>query len=280
MKTSSLYKTRAGEQAVQMIYETALKHWPVPCETRTIPSRHGETFVVASGDAASPALILLHGAGGNSSMWAQDVGEYSQHFRVYAVDLLGEAGKSSANRPDWEGPAFAEWLEDVFTGLNIEKATLVGISQGAWTALKFAVAMPDRVERLVLMAPGGIMPDRTSFILRVILWKLMGASGIRRMVNALLGDQVMPQDAQNDIVSTLSQFQARLGLLPRFTDEELRRLTMPVILIGGAKDIMRDMTKIETRLRLFVPHLKVKIIPGAGHILLNTRECVMEFLMR
>src|SRR5664279_2083899 len=136
MNTTILYKTADGEKAVMAIYDNALKNWPVPCETRTVPTRCGETFVATSGNALSPAMILLHGAGGNSAMWAGDVSAYSNHYRVYAVDLPGEAGKSAANRPAWDSAAFAEWLEEVLNELEVGQVTLVGISQGAWTALK------------------------------------------------------------------------------------------------------------------------------------------------
>jgi pimeloyl-ACP methyl ester carboxylesterase len=280
MSTSSLYKMREGEQAVMALYEDALKNWPVPCETRMIPTRHGETFVIASGDVFSPVMILLHGAGGNSAMWAGDAANYSRHFRVYAIDLPGEAGKSTINRPEWNGPAFAEWLEDVLNKLEVEQATLVGISQGAWTALKFAVAAPHRVERLVLMAPGGIVPDRLSFIVRAIGFMMLGKWGMKRLVNGLFGDQAVPQEVKDNVLVTLSQFKARIGVLPIFSDEELQRLAMPTLLLGGTKDVMRDLGKIEARLHAHVPHLTVKMIAGGGHALLNTGECVMNFLMQ
>lgn len=280
MNTATLYKTVAGEQAVMATYDTALKNWPVAYQTQCISTRHGDTFVIASGDVLSPALILLHGAGGNSTMWAGDVSDYSRHYRVYAVDLPGEAGKSAANRPAWDSPAFAEWLEDVFDGLKVEHATLVGISQGAWTALKFAVVRPDRVDKLVLLAPGGIVPDRPSFLIRAVGLMMLGQWGIRRMVNALFADQPVPDGVVDIVLQTTTQFKPRIGVLPIFSDDELRRLTMPVLLLGGTKDIIRDISKIEARLRNLLPHLKSTIIPGAGHALLNTTEAVMEFLMR
>lgn len=141
--TKPIYKTPAGEKAVMALYDSVLTRWPVPYETLNIATRYGNTFVVVSGEPSSPPLILLHGAGTNSAIWAGDVAEYSRQYRVCAVDLLGEAGKSAPNRPDWKGNAYAEWLDDVLDAMNIDTATLIGISQGAWTALKFAVYSPD-----------------------------------------------------------------------------------------------------------------------------------------
>lgn len=280
MNNSIHYKTPDGEKAVMAIYDDALNHWAVPYETRMIPTRHGEAFVVASGSLLSPAMILLHGAGSSSAIWAADVGDYSPHFRVYAVDLPGEAGKSAPDRPAWDSPAFAEWLEDVFNGLKIEHATLVGISQGAWTALKFATVMPNRVDNLVLIAPGGIVPDRSSFLIRAIVLMMLGQWGIKRMVGDLFGDQPVPDGVIERVVQITAHFKPRIGVLPIFSDEELRCLTMPTLLLGGSKDIMRDLDKIEARLRRFVPRLLVTIIPGGGHALLNTTPAVMRFLLQ
>ncbi len=280
MNNSILYKTPNGEKAVMALYDAALNNWSVPYETLTLSTRHGDTFVIASGSEASPALILLHGAGGNSTMWAGDVKEYSKSFRVYGVDLLGEAGKSAPNRPVWDSPAFAEWLEDVFNGLKVERASLVGISQGAWTALKFATAMPERVNHLALFAPGGIVPDKTSFILRAIGLSLLGKWGTKQLVTALFGDQKVPDGVIDIVIQMSSHFKPRFGVLPIFSDDELRRLTMPVLLLGGSKDIMRDMGKIEARLRVYVPHLKFKLITGGGHALLDTQGYVMELLQQ
>jgi pimeloyl-ACP methyl ester carboxylesterase len=278
MNNSILYRTAEGEKAVMAIYDNALKHWPVPYEAQTVSTRHGDTFVVGSGSKTLPVLILLHGAGGNSMTWAGDVAEYSQQFRVYAVDLPGEAGKSAPNRPAWDSPAFVEWLQDVFDALQIERATLAGISQGAWTALKFATAMPERVEQLVVIAPGGIVPDKGSFILRAIGLSLLGKWGRRRFVQGLFGDQKVSNGVISTVTEMSSHFKPRLGVLPVFSDDDLRQLTMPVLLLGGTKDMMRDLGKIEARLRDFVPHQEAKMIEGGGHALMNTRGCVMEFL--
>lgn len=273
-----IYKTPDGERVVMAIYEKALANWPVPYERLNLLTRHGETFAIACGPMSAPPLILLHGAGTNSAIWGADMAEYSQHFRVYAVDLLGEAGKSAPNRPAWESQAYAEWLDDVFYALGIEKAVLVGISQGGWTALKFAVSRPERVEKLVLMCPGGIIPDRVSFVFRAIGLSLLGEWGTKRLVQMLYGGQAIPEGVEEIIVQMTRNFKPRMGVLPIFSDAELRRLTMPTLLIGGTADAMRDIPKIAARLKNFLPQLEVTIIPGAGHVLMNTTARILRFL--
>ena len=182
MGTQSIYKSPAGEKAVMALYDNVLAdYWPAPYKALNIPTRHGDTFVIANGEESAPALVLLHGAGSNSAIWAGDVAVYSRQHRVYAVDLLGEPGKSASNRPAWDSPAYAEWLEDVFDALKLERAALLGVSQGGWTALKFATYQPERVAKLVLLCPGGIVPDRTSFYIRFLKSRFWYAIGDRTM---------------------------------------------------------------------------------------------------
>ena len=76
----------------------------------------------------------------------------------------------------------------------------------------------------------------------------------------------------------MQHFKGRIGVLPIFTDAELQRLTMPVLLLGGDQDALRDMHKIAARLQSNVPNLVVQIIPGGGHALIQTAGRVLAFL--
>jgi pimeloyl-ACP methyl ester carboxylesterase len=140
--------------------------------------------------------------------------------------------------------------------------------------------VPERIEQLVLIAPGGIVPDRASFLPRAILLMLLGKWGIRRMVRDLFGDQAVSKDVEDIVVTISSHFKPRVGVLPLFSDQELQRLTMPTLLIGGTKDIIRDLSRIAARLQSCLPNLTVKIITGAGHAVVNTGGYIMEFLMQ
>lgn len=212
-------------------------------------------------------------------MWAADVADYSRHYRVLAIDLLGEPGKSAHHRPSWDGPAYAEWMEDVLNALKLDAVTIIGLSQGAWTALKFAVSHPERVSALVVLSPGGITWDRLSFVVRALPLLLLGRWGIKRISRMVLAGQSMPAEVEEAMTVLMTHFKPRLGTLPIFSDTELRRLTMPVQLIMGAQDVLRDAEKITVRMKQLVPHLAATIIPEAGHAVVNARAYIMPFLV-
>jgi pimeloyl-ACP methyl ester carboxylesterase len=278
MTTGPVFKSPAGERAVMDLYDHILAQWAFPFEQRLVPTRHGDTFVIASGDPAAAPLVLLHGAGTNSAIWGGDLPAYGERHRVYAVDLLGEAGKSAPSRPPWDGPAFAEWLADVLGALGVDRASLIGISQGAWTALKFATAYPERVDKLVLLTPGGIVADKTSFIVRAAAYSVLGRWGVRRMSRLLYGDQRVPDGVEEITALLMRHFRPRIGVLPLFSDGDLHRLVMPTLLVMGSHDALRDADRIAARLRATLPDLSVVLIPGAGHALLDTIGHVLPFV--
>jgi pimeloyl-ACP methyl ester carboxylesterase len=275
---NALYKSEAGEREVMALYDRTLERWPVPYETCKVGTRHGETFVIASGDRTAPPLVLLHGTCSNALAWLGDVPGYAGALRVYAVDMPGEPGRSAPERPPWDGPAYVEWLDDLFGGLGIEQTALLGLSQGGWTALKYAVARPERVTALVLLTPGGIVPARLSFVLRAIPLSLMGRPGAEALNRITFGSQPIHPDAVTFMNTIMTHFKPRIGVLPMFSDDELRCLTMPVLLLVGARDALNDSEKMAERMRRLVPAADVRVLPDAGHVLVGLVPSIMPFL--
>ena len=126
----SLYKSIEGERAVRERYLEILKHWPVPNQQLRVPTREGETFVVSCGHPDAPPLLLLHGSMANSAMWMGDVAAWAAHFRVYAVDVIGDAGLRAPSRPPLASEAHALWLDDVLERLGLRSVSMVGVSLG------------------------------------------------------------------------------------------------------------------------------------------------------
>lgn len=278
MTTGAIYRTPAGEAAIRAFYDRMVANWPAPARQMTLPTRHGNTFCLAWGDESKPSLVLLHGAASNSAVWQGAANLFGQHFHVYAVDLIGEAGRSAPNRPAWDGPAFEEWMEDVFNALSLHKAILAGVSQGGWTALKFATNHPQRVERLALISPGGVTPNRTSFMLRLIFYFMLGNWGMERIGRMFTGDQKLPEDVEAYMRLNREQFIGRVGVLPVFSDAELRRLEMPTLLLMGERDPLFDTKKAGRRLAANLPRFEALILPHEGHLILDLASRIMPFL--
>lgn len=276
---SAIYRTEAAGLRLQERYRRALADGPVPAEQLYVPTREGETFVLACGPEQAPPLVLLHGSGANGSTWFADLPAWSEHFRVYSVDLVGEPGLSASSRPGLSTGASALWLDDVFEGLGLDSAAVAGMSLGGWTALDYAIRRPDRVTRVALLCPGGLGAQRQWRILGAGLLTLFGRRARQRSVRFMVGlDRPEDQPVVDEIMQVFTQFRPRTERLPVFPDGALRALAMPVQVTVGERDQMFDSAQTARRVRECVPHARVRVLPGVGHAVMGQTDPVLEFL--
>lgn len=278
MKTKVAFKSQQGKSDVLKFYDSLVDSWSLPHEKIYINTRYGKTYIIASGDKNASPLILLHGSGMNSVMWLRDIKDYSRNYRVYAVDIPGEPGRSEENQLPLNDRSYADWLNDVFNALSIEKAGIVGISLGAWLSIKFSISYPEKVGKLVLIAPSGIGSQKKSFLLMTMLYMILGEKGVEKLYYKVNGNKPIPEAMLNYQKLIRKNFNYRLGTIPLFSDQELQKLTMPTALFVGGKDIMLHSEKTAKRLGNLLPYAKINILSEAGHSIVNIAEKIITFL--
>ena len=94
-------------------YDAILRKWPVPAEELDVETRFGPTRIRRSGTGQGTPIVLLHGVMGTSLSWYSFVAELAERHTVYAVDTIGEPGRSVQTRPVQSGQDQADWLADV-----------------------------------------------------------------------------------------------------------------------------------------------------------------------
>jgi pimeloyl-ACP methyl ester carboxylesterase len=279
-----VYKSAEGERAVRERYLKFLNFWPADNQHLRIPTREGETFIVVSGPVDAPPLVLLHGASGNAAMWMGDVAVWAAHFRVFAIDVIGDAGLSAPSRPPYQSDAHALWLDDVLAGLPIQHASFLGVSNGGWLALDYATRRPGRIKNLVLLCPGGIVRSR-NILLWVFPLLLLGDWGARKVREKILGrtpaGASKAHKAFADFIALIyKNLRPRTKRHPLFGDDALNRLTMPLMVILGGKDVIFDSAAMRERLERVLPHAEIRYIPEAGHYVPGQTAPILEFLDR
>lgn len=281
MTNTVAFKTTEGKNAVYKAYDAFLGYMRIPHEEVNVDTRFGKAFVIAAGKKDAPVLVLLHGSGINSVMWIEDMKKYSEHYRVYAVDLQGEPGKSDGKQLPFAGSDFDNWLYDVFAGLTIEKASIVGISLGAWLALKFAIAHPQMVDKLVLLCPAGVGAPKASFkYVSLFYMLLLGEKGVERLFRKVNGGKPLPLKMMDYQKLIGKNFNFRREQVPFFSDAELTQLTMPSALFVGLNDVMFHSLKTAQRYRSLVPNAKVTVLQEAGHALIGLVDDILLFLQQ
>lgn len=280
MGTTTIYKSETGATEVEAKIRELLRRWPLEKRDLEIDTRHGRTTVTACGNPASPPLLLFPPENINAIYWLDQVQHYAESHQVFAVDILGEPGRSSQARPRLKGEAWAEWVEDIFNALNIASAALVGASLGAWVCLKFACTWPERVDRIALISPPGIVRrQRSRSFLMTTLALLTTPLGQRLIFNSQLKNSGLDPKIKGILSLAQRRRKSRSARLPRFTNRELGQLFCPVLLLLGGRDPYFNTDAIVLRTAKGMPQVEINYRNREGHFLSDFTREIKRFLV-
>lgn len=230
--------------------------------------RGGEIHYLAAG--AGAPLLLVHGAGGNAAVWWQQVVAFAARHRVIALDLPG-FGRTTVAPTESVGAPAADILAAVLDAEGVARASLVCQSLGGWSGLRFALANPSRVERLVLtctMAGVAHPPALAAFASARARMDERGPAslGLRdefradRPAMGYLYDQISAFNPPLDpALGALAFSPASL-----VTPEALAALRCPTLLLAGEHDPIWPPAAIQG-IADAMPDARMEVIPGAGH---------------
>ena len=278
---ASGFKTPAGEARFLAAYDTELKRWPVPYEQIDVPSRFGVTHVVACGPLTAPALVLLHGYMATSTMWWPNIAAFSRDFRVYAVDVMGQPSRSRPAEPIRNAADFVSWVTATLDALHLDRVFLVGMSFGGWLALNYAVAVPQRIRKLVLLSPGGLLPMVAQFTMRgmVMVW-----FPTRVAVNSFFRWLGFTDRAYANLLELiylgLKHFRMPIEtarVMPAVvSDEALRSMTVPTLLLIGDHEVISDAAQALERARRLIPEFEGELVSACRHDMVSSRHDIVD----
>jgi len=279
MSERGIYKTPQSKQIIETMYRGHLAS-PLAAglQQQFVETPFGKTFVLCAPQAGKPSLVLLHGSTSNSATWLGVIPLYRKNFSVYCLDIPGEPGLSSEHRLKLSSDAPANWLASTLDALCIERSAFVGMSLGGWYALSFAIAHPERVTALSLISSAGIAAQKTGFIFKALLCMMLGKSGLQRLNKLIYYHVVVPEPILEQQSLVAKHFNPVTEALALFSDEQLKKLTMPLQYFGGAHDVMLDTAAAVERLHVLLPNAQAHLLQTSGHAIIDKFEAIEEFL--
>ena len=269
-KRLPIFSTAEGSEQYMAAYEAMFSLWQARPDAIDVNTSYGSTHINASGPVDGYPLVLLHGAGLSSTVWFANIAQLSTHHRVYAVDAIGDAGKSLAERLLEKRTDYAMWLKEVFDGLNIDRGDLLGHSYGGWLTLNMALAHPQRLRKIVLLAPAASFRP-LGFITKLVffLGEIRIRPPARSMLKAAAAKGTVLEETFVHLMEEVTRYCRPAMIYPTvYTDQELKQIDLPaLLLIGDAEKIYHPRKAIERAHRL-MPDLTFEIIPDAGHLLI------------
>ena len=269
------YKSKEDEIAYLAAYDVAMRSWPVPWEEIEVSNRFGTTFVVASGPEEAPPLVLLHGFFTTLLLWIPNIADLSKSYRVYAIDIMGNRNRSVPMEPIASSNDIIEWLSETLNKLKLQTVYLAGMSNGGWIGIKFALAEPVRVRKLILISPAAsLLPLVKQFMPRGMLtalpprkfwfYSFMGWLGLKRGPGYEFSQSLLDMMWLGG--ETIKMSAETMRIMPTvFSDEELGRLNMSVLLLIGENEVIYNATKALARAKQLIIDLTGELVPNCGH---------------
>ena len=233
-----------------------------------------------TGLKAAPALILLHGFGGSLHVWEPWAQGLAADYRVIRYDQPGAGLTGTDPTGDYSDERGMAVLLALMDRLGIARATVVGHSMGGRLAWRFAAAHPERIAKLVLVAPDGFASPGFEYgkapevpaIARLMPWVL--PRPVLRM--SLEPAYAQPAAMTDELVARYDDLMrapgVRRAVLARMEQMNLqdplpflRRIAAPTLLIWGDRDAMIPIANAADYLRA-LPHARLATIPGCGHL--------------
>jgi pimeloyl-ACP methyl ester carboxylesterase len=256
--------SEAAREKFMMAYERAFELWPRPCEEFDVETATATTRVHAyrSHPGGDPVVLLsaLTPAGLHSHVAA-----LAADGPVYGIDMPGEANPSIARALMTPPESCAAWLDELLAKLSDRPAHLVGFSYGGWIAMNQAIRAPGRVASITLLDPAGLTKLDARF------WWWLSISGLatltpmplrRRLARWLDSPAMLEPELMTLMWAGTRGYRAEPKFPGILTDGELRAISVPVLLVTGARSAL--LTPAEARARgTLMPHAEVAIVPGS-----------------
>jgi pimeloyl-ACP methyl ester carboxylesterase len=222
---------------------------------------------VKHGDGEEP-LVFIHGYTGALSDWDQAIERLPARFTAYAFDLRG-AGESDRPGSGYNIPQYAADIDAATRALDLDTFTLIGHSMGGATAMQFAVTYPERLRRLVLVAPApadGIqtLDENTRSQMKLLrqnrdLQKLM----IRAFLVRPRTDEQIERSIENNLKWQDDAYdEAWESLRSLRLGDQIASLSVPTLMVVGDRDMLRA-GNLEDAQR--IPNCALQVFYRVGH---------------
>jgi pimeloyl-ACP methyl ester carboxylesterase len=272
MTPMPVFRSSEGEARFMAAYDAVLREWPVEHESLHVRTRLGTTHVIASGPPDAPAVLLLPSMAATATVWQPNVAALSKYFRTYAIDVIGQVGKSVPTRRIRSRHDCADWLVDVMDGLGVRCAPLVGSSYGAFLAMNQALLTPERVERLVLIGPAATFVGFSwgfyyAMLIRGPILRLLRKRK-RQLATKLPDGTPLTTSGWGRLMAITMAESARPNLVkPKvFSRNELRSVRAPALLLIGEREMLYDAHATLKYAQERMPGLTGAVIPNAPHL--------------
>ena len=272
-----IFRSQNARARLFVEYDQLLTRWPVPHRSLFVQTSFGVTHVIKSGPERGPALILLHPHHSNSALWIGNIAALARDRRVFAVDIIGDAGKSE---PDDDLPFGFDrpWLLQIMDSLFIDHVDIVAVSRACQIAINLAAYVPDRIDHLVLVSASlnGMQPRR-ELARHLRRTRRRPTARNARQLLALTAPTLAPDHDLLEYQAVVLQ-SARQPNYPvyQIDPHDGDRFVVSTLLLHGEREVMFDVEKARRIGRTILARMEAETVPEVGHLMTIERPLLIS----
>lgn len=284
------FRSESAKTAYLEYYDARAEEWPLDSENRMVNTSYGQTFVRISGPEDAPPIVLLPGGGTSSLMWKDNIEALSENFRTYAVDDIYDWGRSVYTKKMGCPECISLWLDELFTALDLgDSINLVGASYGAWKTSQYLISYPERISKVVWLCPAyTVYKGNKEFEKRVFRGFIPLRHFMKKELYWSCEDFVQTEEGRafaddhlDGLRLAIRSFKTKIpASMTVLSDDELKRIKIPVLYLAGEYEKMYSVKDAVRRLDSISPHFTTEVIPDAGHCLMFSKpEVVTDHIL-
>ena len=287
MTAAGIYRSDGARRSVFESYDRLADEWPVARDDLDVETDFGSVHVLTAGPVDGTPVMLLHAASMGAPSWGPNAGPLVEAgFRLFAVDHIGEAGRSVLRDPT-RYPSNDEQVATLYSQvadrLGIQRGPVIGASAGGQRALRYALAHPERVSHLALIGPMGLTPLGIRAVFKMMMASMRPT---RRRIASTARWALGAAPAVTagycqwfEVVLRSVASPPRVARPTATSTDELRAITAPTLVVLGDHDNLVGPSDRARRRATSIPDVEVHVLASSHLVNVECALAVNQMLL-
>jgi len=280
---TTIYTSEENKQELLNLYDAKQYYWHEDTEDEFIKTKYGIVHLLTNGSKDNPPLVMFHAASMGAHSWAENLEPLLNHYRIYSFDNIGEGNKSQlydARVYPKTDKEIAEMYAGLFDLLEIEKAPVLGASNGGYIAQVLAYYYPEKVESLALFGPMGLTQLTGGSIFMMSVASMYPFQFIRNWVTKwAIGNDKYCNDKYGDWFNCIMKSTIpSIGQPVPMTTEQKHEMKMPILLFLGTRDGIVGEANVAKKAGQEYPNIDIEVLESGHLVATEHRDFVNQKL--
>lgn len=264
-----IFKNEEARNRQEEWYQRFLVKAGCRVQFETVTTSFGESQVLIAGDVSKPPLVCLHAMLTGSAHLLSELKDLTESYHLILPDIPGHSVRGIPKRLSYQDNSYINWFSEILEGLGMDEIDLFGISLGGFIAHRFTAEYPKKVRKLALVVPAGIVQGSVfkglaKMAIPMIKYRIKPTEeNLKELTDFLLSN--WDEDWGHYLGDSMRDYITPKSIPPVSSDETLKKLTMPCLVMGADQDISFPGKPLVERVKTHLPLVETELLTDTRH---------------